>query len=162
MNNLYETHVSDAVVDVLLQLLDGLKETGLNVEHETASINAFQSRNLTTFPLLKPLLQQIIENVPNSNLLSYRWFHLIDYDKDGYQNPHDHSMTENYSYILYLTDCKEGGETIFKINDEIIKIKPEKNKLIFFPSDILHWGSEVLDNKKVAVGALILKDDVNL
>lgn len=162
MNNFYETKIPNTIVDVLLQLLQGLKETGLGVEHETASRNAFQSRDLSSFPLLKPLLQQVIENIPESNLLTHRWFHLIDYNQGGYQEPHDHKMTEKYSYIIYLTDCENGGETFFKVKDEIIKIKPEKNKLIFFPADIIHWGSETVDKKKVAVGALILKDEIDL
>jgi len=57
---------------------------------------------------------------------------------------------------LYLQNS-EDGHTCFQINDNIIKIKPEKNKLIFFPSNIWHWGEASSGNKKLAVGALKIK-----
>ena len=87
--------------------------------------------------------------------LKYRWFHMIDYNESGLQKGHDHDKTEDYSFILYLTTCKDGGETVFKKDDKTIEIKPEKNKLVFFDAKIWHEGNSTIDHKKVAVGALI-------
>ena len=61
--------------------------------------------------------------------------------------------TEDYSFVLYLQDS-ENGHTCFEIDNKIVKVKPEKGKLVFFPSDIWHWGEKSSGKKKIAVGAL--------
>ena len=41
-----------------------------------------------------------------------------------------------FSAVLYLNDVEEGGETYFPVFD--VSIKPEKNKLILFPSNYIY------------------------
>jgi len=39
-------------------------------------------------------------------------------------------------WMMYLNDCKDGGETAFLYQN--LKIKPEKGLLVFWPSDFTH------------------------
>jgi hypothetical protein len=75
--------------------------------------------------------------------------HLIEYFTNGHQSGHNHETTEDYSFILYLNDSD--GNTVF---EELGEIKPKKGRLIFFKSDLWHYGRPSTMNKKVAVGAL--------
>jgi len=55
------------------------------------------------------------------------------------------------TFIWYLNSIEEGGETVF----ENIKIKPEKGKLLLFPSNWTYPHSSAIpitDNKYVIVG----------
>lgn len=122
--------------------------------NSTYTINGFQTKNLCFEPYVQNEIKEVLNYLPIKDL-KYRWFHMIHYKDHGYQEAHDHSKTEDYSYILYLTDCNEGGETLFINGEESVAIKPEKNKLVFFPSNLWHKGNATIDNKKVAVGALI-------
>ena len=77
--------------------------------------------------------------------------HFIDYDKGGYQKPHNHVKTEKYSFILYLNDSD--GLTYFEepINE---KITPKKGKTLVFKSDVNHGAEASFKNKRVLVGAM--------
>ena len=143
------------ITDHLIFVLDQLKIHNIGIEpNSSCTINGFQTNNISEVPCMQDTLNDILEYLPIKNL-KHRWFHLIDYDKNGCQKAHDHQKTEDFSYILYLTDCKNGGETIFYEDKNITTIKPQKNKLIFFDANLWHEGNATIDHKKVAVGALI-------
>ena len=149
--NIVDPTITDRLGSILFEL--EIKNKGVT-PNSTCTINGFQTNNLCYEPYIKDELEKLLEYLPNKDL-KYRWFHMINYKDHGYQDAHEHSKTEDYSYILYLTDCNEGGETLFINGEDSVTIKPEKNKLVFFPSNIWHKGNATIDNKKVAVGALI-------
>jgi hypothetical protein len=154
---IYITEVDDYITDNLILKLDELKDKKDGISYNTIHTkhkNGFQTKNIMNDASIEEILHKILSYLPYPNDYQYRWFHMIDYEQGGLQAAHDHARTENYSYVLYLTSCNHGGETCFKLDQEI-QIKPKKNTLIFFPSTILHWGKTTIDHKKVAVGALI-------
>jgi len=143
------------ITDYLLFVLDQLKTNNIGIKpNSSCTVNGFQTNNISEIPCMQETLNDILKYLPIKDL-KYKWFHMIDYDKNGSQKAHDHIKTEDFSFILYLTDCENGGETIFHLNNKLIEIKPKNNKLIFFPSNLLHEGNATIDHKKVAVGALI-------
>lgn len=154
-----EIYISENTTDLLVKILDSLVENKLVIPYNSsASQNAEQTNNLCKNQFMLPILRNISNEINFEKQLYYRWFHMISYDHLGYQQKHDHSATEDFSFILYLKSCDRGGETFFELpNGEIKSVKPIKNKLIFFPSHLTHWGGEVINEKKVAVGALIVQ-----
>lgn len=154
-----EIYLPEYLTDYLSKVLDNLVYNKLVIPfNSSASQNAEQTNNLSRNLYLTPILKDIINHINFERTLSYRWFHMIAYNTNGYQQKHNHSATEDYSYILYLESCSVGGETFFELPDNSVKgIQPIKNKLIFFPSHLTHWGGQVFDSKKVAVGALIVQ-----
>lgn len=52
-----------------------------------------------------------------------------------------------YTYMIYLNDDFEGGETTFLVNPEIV-IKPKTGCGLFFQHPIIHEGVEVTKGKK--------------
>ena len=120
------------------------------VEDKTCSMNAYQTPNILYFNVFRDAAQLLLPYIPYNLKLELFHIHLINYYNGGYQKAHDHKKTEDFSFILYLSDSND-GHTCF---DKNIKIKPEKGKIIFFESDILHWAEANSGDKKLAVGAL--------
>jgi hypothetical protein len=56
-----------------------------------------------------------------------------------------------FSAVLYLNDVEEGGETYFPVFD--VSIKPEKNKLVLFPSNYIYKHSALppISNEKFCI-----------
>ena len=150
--NIVDPTITDRLNSILFELED--KNEGIE-PNSSCTINGFQTKNLCYEPYIKDELEKLLSCLPVKDL-KHRWFHMINYKDHGYQEAHDHSKTENYSYILYLTDCNEGGETVFINGEESVAIKPEKNKIVFFPANLWHKGNATINNKKVAVGELIV------
>jgi hypothetical protein len=153
INDLFITSVDTSITGDLINILYKLKQQKQGITEETCTINGFQTNSLHNEKYMQPYLDYIISLLP-SNKLKHRWFHMIDYNKTGYQKEHNHIKTELYSYIIYLEDSNS-GITFLNLDNNKIFIKPIKNMIIFFPAYIMHGGYEVIDNKKVAVGALI-------
>ena len=149
-----QNKVSDQVVDNFLYILEIYKQMreDLNqaVEDRTCSINAYQTPNILYFNVFRDAAQLLLPYIPYDFKLELFHIHLINYYNGGYQKAHDHKKTEDFSFILYLSDSND-GHTFF---DKNIKIKPERGKIIFFESDILHWAEANSGDKKLAVGAL--------
>ena len=61
------------------------------------------------------------------------------------------------NYLWYLNDVEEGGETEFFGN---YKIKPEKGKLVFFPSEWFfpHTGKIPISNDKYVIAGWMYVD----
>ena len=145
--SLEEYKISDELVNDFLTTLDILKDNNYRTDAKTWTINGFQTDNIlnlkTTHELAKNLLKEIKKD------LDLFWIHLIEYNQAGAQTAHDHSKTEDYSFILYLNDSD--GNTVF---ENLGEITPQKGKLVFFNSDITHFGKPSMKGKKIAVGAL--------
>ncbi len=64
----------------------------------------------------------------------------------------NHLCPRIFSYIWYLNDVEEGGETEFFL-DGAMKIKPEKGKFIIFPATwtYLHKGNKPISNDKYII-----------
>jgi len=54
-----------------------------------------------------------------------------------------------FTLLTYLTDDFLGGETQFYTDEEMIQIKPEKNKTIFFDIELFHEGNKVMSGNKI-------------
>lgn len=133
---------------------DLVRETTNNCLSE----NCFATKNLLKFvgdaKFLETIddLKFICEKHVNKKL-KYFYLHMIDYENGGEMASHTHDHNEDYSFILYLNSCDD-GDTVFDIDSEV-KVKPVKNKLALFSSDISH--SSIFSNKKrILVGGLKL------
>jgi hypothetical protein len=145
--NIKTYKLDSKITKAFIKALKELKEETNGVK-DTCTILGFQSENIlkhSKYSHFKDTIEKILKK-------KYNVFHihLIDYEKNGYQLEHDHKQTEDCSFILYLNDC-DTGHTVF---EKSLRIKPEKNKLIVFKSDLKHYGETCLSNKKIAVGAM--------
>lgn len=70
------------------------------------------------------------------------WFH----NDDSVDNINGKLITRHLTYLYYLNDVQDGGETIF-MN---CKIKPKKGRLLIFPSTwtYIHGGNIPISNDK--------------
>ena len=144
-----EYKIDHSLVDELIKSLDLFKSVQFAAPDETATRNGFQTGNILKFDSSRALISEILKDVIKDKKVECFHVHLIEYFKGGYQEEHDHANTEDYSFILYLNDSD--GNTVFK---DGLSIKPEKGKLVYFKSDLIHWGEESNLSKKIAVGAL--------
>ena len=142
-----EYQVTNDVVEDLLSTLEILKDQGLDTSKNTCTINGFQTENILKYKTPQEVAQKIIVQLKKD--LNLFHIHLIEYNQAGAQTAHDHKETEDYSFILYLNDSD--GNTVFENHGEIT---PKKGKLVFFNSDITHYGKPSMKGKKIAVGAL--------
>ena len=100
-------------------------------------------------------LINLIRRESGQSYLSFTWVHLVEYQRGGYQEWHNHQENENYSAILYLNTCR-GGETQFESPHKTIS--PIKNNMIVFPSHFNHCAhktSSWFAKKKVLVMGII-------
>lgn len=154
----FETKVSEEHIKNLENILNFEKKVGNGVLFNSSCTKyGFQTNtvheNLKYQQTLKELLLYLPVGFQN---LKYRWFHLIDYEKGGWQEGHDHSTTEDFSFIVYLTTCNSGGKTMFRISESTtLTCSPTRGNMVVFPATMWHWGEKVIDLKQIAVGALI-------
>lgn len=148
--------MSDKLVNdflFVLEIYQQMKpELNQALNDSICSENAYQTPNILEFDLFQKVSLPLLEYIPYDMNLDLFHIHLIEYFNGGLQRGHDHKKTEDFSFILYLNDSDDGHSCFLKKNT--IKIKPTKGKIIFFQSDIWHWGEHTSGNKKVAVGAL--------
>ena len=151
-----QNKVSNQVVDNFLFILEVYKQIRPDFNQatgkENCSENAYQTPNILDFNVFRDAAQLLIPYIPYDLKLELFHIHLISYYNQGHQRAHDHIATEDFSFILYLSDSQDGHTCFFKENT--IKIKPERGKIIFFPSNIWHWAEANSGDKNLAVGAL--------
>tara|TARA_E500000305_G_C3850758_1_gene156022 strand:- start:4 stop:501 length:498 start_codon:yes stop_codon:yes gene_type:complete len=149
--------LSEETVNKFLETLEYFKllrpDLNMATTGDVCSINAYHTGNIFKFKTCLELKKEIEPVIPYEEKLDLFHIHLLHFFNKGFEKPHDHQKTEDYSFIAYLQDS-EDGNTCFQMDDEVIKIKPEKGKIVFFPSSIWHWGEPSSGNKKLAVGAL--------
>jgi hypothetical protein len=150
-SSLEEFKVPDELVDKLLDTLLIFKRSNLRTLRNTCTVNGFQTVNIFSYNFTKEIKEQLSKLI-NKDLNLFH-VHLIEYIDNGEQLAHNHERTEDYSFILYLNNAD--GNTVF---ENIGEVKPEKGKLIFFKSDLMHYGKPSIKGKKVAVGALKVKE----
>lgn len=67
----------------------------------------------------------------------------------------DSGQRSTHSFLLYLSDCTEGGETILFDNltsdDNAVRVKPRKGRLLLFPHKCPHEGNIVVTTPKVLI-----------
>ena len=142
--------ISDTTVNSFLKLLDIFKQANYKNDG-TCTKYGFQTKNILRFEPALNVTQALLKEIgKDTQGMVCEHVHIIDYAKGGYQEPHNHATTEDFSFILYLNDSPD-GETIFY---EIGPILPKKGQCVFFKSDILHWAVESHFGKKIVVGAL--------
>lgn len=156
--NFFETIVSEEDILILENILLKEKEAKNEWIHpNSCTVKGFTTNNLLKKQEYNDIFNKLLLYLPEQyQNLKYCWFHMIDYEINGKQKVHNHSETEDYSFIVYLTTCKQGGETVFYLDPtKKLSFLPVKGKMIFFPSFLDHFGDEVIDKKKIAVGALV-------
>lgn len=156
MSQIIERKILDNTVDKFLQILDLFKDLrpdlNRSLRSDSCCVNGYHSGNILIFKSTHELVKEIIGEIPYEDCILHH-VHLIHFYESGYEKAHDHQATEDFSFILYLSNS-EDGNTCFQLEKETYKVKPEKGKIIFFPSNIWHWGEPSSGNKKIAVGAL--------
>jgi hypothetical protein len=142
----FQTKILDTTIQ---ELLKNINNNLFWSDKRTATVNGRQTINIVCL-----IPQKIIDEILFFGNFNKKLFHLhfIEYEKGGYQEPHNHIKTEKYSFILYLNDSD--GDTIFMIDNKKISVKPKKGNLVVFSSDIMHYAEESFKNKKVLVGAI--------
>lgn len=118
------------------------------------SSNCFATKNILNFvgdiefndkiEHIKNLCEQRIEQK-----LTYFYLHMVDYRNGGKMDLHSHAHNEEYSFVYYLNTCDD-GETILHLDTTIV-IKPIKNNILFFSSNVFH-SANYSNTKKVLVG----------
>lgn len=78
----------------------------------------------------------------------------------------DSGQRSTHSFLLYLSDCTEGGETILFDNltsdDNAVRVKPRKGRLLLFPHKCPHEGNIVVTTPKVLIrGEAMINRRVN-
>lgn len=142
-------------------------------DDEWPTIHSFLLRELTNN--LKTYAKVLDSQIGDGNIyrhmkddlkLIYNEFHInkyesnnggkYDYHIDRYLNK-EMNDERHITFIWYLNDVIEGGETEIKGN---IKIKPETGKLLLFPSTWTypHCSRPTISNDKYAIVGWLLRD----
>ena len=143
--------VEDYIVDHILEHFNYLKFRTLNQTSVTCTVSktGYQTGNAIT-PFLKKELTPILKELSQQET-NFTYMHVVEYHAGDYQGLHDHSHSDKYSFILYLNDAD--GDTIFQYaNNRIVRIAPEKGKIVVFNADILHGSEPTTGLRLVAAG----------
>lgn len=160
--------IRNAVPDDFLEKLDALRlSLPLNSKRPTAKRRFFRDEEGWVAQGLLDVLTRCGVATEGDELMP--WFRVLEYDEGGHMAPHTdgsntHPDTGNKStatLLLYLSTCKEGGETSLlesqKPGAEVLAaVKPERGLLLAFPHKCPHVGCRVGDEPKIALrGELI-------
>lgn len=100
-------------------------------------VTTYNRLNILNFPLLKNLKKQITDILDQKELvLSLSWSQL--YLKNHKHKPHTH-LGSFYSGVIYVDGNGSDGTCFVDSLGNIYQEKFEKNVLILFPSQILHY-----------------------
>lgn len=80
--------------------------------------------------------------------------------RDGYFiKKSNNNIKTYYTFILYLNNVDDGGETEFPFLN--IKIKPKKGNILIFPHSEVHRGLEIIsDTKKILRGDIVFQKKI--
>ena len=80
--------------------------------------------------------------------------------RDGYFiKKSNNDVRTFYTFIIYLNDVNDGGETEFPFLN--IKIKPQKGNILIFPHSEVHRGLEIISqSKKILRGDIYFKKTI--
>lgn len=143
--------VENYIVDHILEHFDYLKFRTLNQISVTCTVSqtGYQTGNAIT-PFLKKELTPVLEKISKEET-NFTYLHCVEYHAGDYQGMHDHMASDKYSFIIYLNDTD--GDTVFQYpNNEIVRVTPEKGKIVVFNSDILHGSEPTTGLRLIAAG----------
>lgn len=70
------------------------------------------------------------------------------YNKENYQPPHKDLTHPQFQSLLYYVNDTDGDTYFFDDDLKIVnKVSPKKNRAILFPSNMIHAGSNPMENK---------------
>lgn len=164
----YDNVLEPKFCEVLIEKFEKYSDNHERIEHDRKpNFTQLNLTKLTDIDEIKPLHQYLIQCVieyknkyyeyidsrcfPPSN--AFEQFRIKRYNNDGndefdcHVDVVDHESSRRYlSFLFYLNDVDEGGETIFKD----ITIKPKTGKLVLFPPLWMfpHKGTCPITNKK--------------
>lgn len=78
----------------------------------------------------------------------------LDPHSDGNKICDDTGLKSTHTMLIYLSDCKKGGETILYRSSEIVEaVKPRLGRILLFPHETLHAGAKTVDIPKTCLRA---------
>lgn len=155
--DIYTVTVPDKIVEDSISYINSKDFSVLdNIKESVCTFGGKQTENILNqkeINLISNGLFNVIESGFGEACPKFEIVHIhaIDYMQGGYQIPHTHMDTENFSFVLYLDDTE--SETLFWVNGDIKGFKSEKGKLLVFDSRLLHWATPTNTRKRVIVGA---------
>jgi hypothetical protein len=171
-----QQHINDSNLNKLLKLLDvdnnnSFKESHVYnrikkenvVNKHLRSSEKIEYRDKEIFNwiethIVNPLNNLIVENNDDSHFILVRNdIEVVKYEPGDFFNKHqdyinfDSNEFKNYTFIMCLKACQEGGETILHIDDEAIEFSgtaKEPGTMLLFQKDIIHEGRIVNNGSK--------------
>ena len=157
MYTIEQHKIDDEIISSLESILDCCVEFNekLIPLNSTYTKDGIQTENLCGYKNVDEVITKILINI-NHTELTCKHLHMISYNEGGMQEVHGHAKTETHSFVLYLSTCEDGGETVFidETGNEV-SVPPKRGSLLLFDSRILHYGKPTKSKKKVVVAALI-------
>jgi predicted 2-oxoglutarate/Fe(II)-dependent dioxygenase YbiX len=125
----------------------------MNLEIDIEEFSLLERKLMISFALPLNHYRDIYE----TGFYSYKKIQFLKYNVGHYFGLHKDKSYFNNAFVsvfYYVNDDYEGGEIYFPDNN--LLIKPEKNSLIMFPSDLLHEVKKVTNGTKY-VGTFFCK-----
>lgn len=146
----------DKIVHYLLWCFHSLTEDNDIINpQEDYNINAIKTVDLIEDEDIFDTTNEICNFVEEK--INFDSFRYILYREEGRELSNS-KRDNSYKFVLFLNDC-ETGDLVISKNDDVIRIKPTKGKLIFFPSKYSSHSLKNQSNKYIATG--YLKNDYN-
>jgi E3 ubiquitin-protein ligase listerin len=168
---LLDSFLTDATIDALIELWQSLPiELGQRVKSAPCSVRSYfcDSHNWVTSILCAALNSAIGAPSCSSALAGvYPHMRFLSYSESGaVLAPHvdlsrcdaNTGRRSTHSFLLYLTDCDQGGETALlgAVSGEqrsliLASVKPKRGRLLVFPHRCPHEGLKVEDVPKLLI-----------
>ena len=174
--HLYETHPRSIESRTAGQTLGSSGQDALRVKQsedlQITGIPEFGNQDKVLSVSLSKLLRNYIDYLSKTFNSAYKVLEVYNYEDSGFQlqktTPggfydwhHDSTKTRFFTYIYYLNDIKNKGETQFANG---LKIKPKQGKALMFPAtwEYVHRGIAPKDEiKYIATGWISVVDTHN-
>jgi hypothetical protein len=137
-------------------LMDSEIRSSKKVEYKDKNLFAFVDEHII------PVLNQ--NELDFNFMLIHDDLQVVKYSKGGHFNKHQDFVNftsnefQNYSFVLCVKSCSEGGETILHFDEKPFKFDTGKKlgSLLLFQKDTIHEGCKVVEGEKqVLIGNLI-------
>lgn len=158
--------IDDAVADELVTLWQKLPVVESVVKKEKGAPCSVRSYYCDSLAWISSLLTSTLKEIHRDKQVSvFPHMRFLCYKDNGIclakhvdlirQHPFD-DIRSTHSFLLYLSDCEEGGETTLLqdlSNDEtpLATVKPKKSRLLCFPHVCPHKGEETVDVPKLLI-----------
>lgn len=109
----------------------------------TQSVQKYRDTYILKY-IYKPILDKLCKNIKFYDFKNVDNMEIVLWPKDSFMKPH-YDEGDYLSFIVYLNDNYEGGETV--INN--IKIKPKKGSIVIFSNGLyLHNVNKIKNNER--------------